>query len=1354
MGPLSTRARSASFAWRTLSPKSRAAKQPRYRAESLEARLLLAAACDCDKLLDSALPKVSLRGDQIFPSGNPAYNFLGDRWSNSALTGGPTSVGQGIKLTWSIVPDGTALGSAKGEPNAGSDFIHDMNLIFQTPRAWLYVLQTWFDVWTQYTGVTYIYEPSDDGAAFKTSGGVPGVRGDIRIGAHHIDGAYDILAYNYSPTNGGDMVIDSDDILFGAFLEQDYGRTMFRNTLLHELGHGLGLDHVCPINDTKLMEPIASRYMDGAQFDDILAVQRLYGDRYEKGGNNSAATAGNLGTDPSGVNSWLSLSNTSDVDYYRFTLSGAKSVSIQIVPNGTTYLSGVQNPDSSCTGGTPFNAATQMDLQLQVLGSDGSTVLASSNVGGAGVAEGVNLNLSAGVSYLRVMPAPGAANNAQMYEIDFSITGNLPPTAVVGPIAPDPRLESVGSTKIFFNQPVSGFNLSDLQLTRDGFAVPLAGMTLTTSDNMTFTLENTTALTDRVGSYQLKIVAAGSGIFAPSSGLAMTTDAVDAWIMNAIQIVSGNNDVRLVRNGGNASLTDYYVQGVFQYSFLNTTPMHLAVFGTTGDDLLRLDFSGGPMLPSNYLNFYGDTQATTDNGDAIILTGEGNNIMDVGGNSIAINSSHITFSDMEQLVILGGSQSDDLSVGPMNLQKLIFQGRDGSDSMSINSAVLGSVAYLGGNGTDTLHVQGSNGDDTLGAASGQITNFLTGVAITTSSIEVYGFNFNDGNDNFSVSAGVGATLSINMGVGDDQVFFDPSIGVPVALDGLTGNDVLYYEGTDNPETFNISGVTIVANSIESIVAQGFGGNDTFNVASELGTPVHIDGGAATDAVFLEGTANDDTMSVTGANLQSSSGGVTTLVIPAVPNAFESIQVDGNNGNDALSMNVAVGIPVILTGGAGNDSFTTSNANLLFATVDGGTGADSLTFQGNPGPEGFLATATQVGGAASLITIAPNSIESLTINGNGGGDGYFVNATGTGMPLIINGSSSNEILQMNGLNAATYPAHITFNGVGGNDEVNLDDTASLGGNTFTINASTVSKDNGFGGLTYSANVATMRLYDGTTSTGGTGYQIDNTPQSMQLYIYGGNLPDIYNVVGTGTGSFVNLMDNPGGDWLLINTDNSVGGASVRQGGAVLSLGVLSIGNYGSLQLDSGGGKVLRVPAAPQVNTLGRIDLYDNSMIVDYAGASPVAAVGDLLFRGYFNGFWSGYGIASTIAAITPHRALGFVEATDIGSPPTFAGQPIDNTSILIRFTIPGDTNLDRKVDVTDLGNLATNWQQTSRRWFHGDFNYDQQVDVTDLGTLATHWQQSLPGPGAPFSKMPVLAQFGEPKRSLVTDAGLE
>ena len=75
---------------------------------------------------------------------------------------------------------------------------------------------------------------------------------------------------------------------------------------------------------------------------------------------------------------------------------------------------------------------------------------------------------------------------------------------------------------------------------------------------------------------------------------------------------------------------------------------------------------------------------------------------------------------------------------------------------------------------------------------------------------------------------------------------------------------------------------------------------------------------------------------------------------------------------------------------------------------------------------------------------------------------------------------------------------------------------------------------------------------------------------------------------------------------------------------------------------------------------------------------------------------------------------------------------------------------KRIDVSDLGTLATNWQLGVDRWSLGDFDFNGTVNITDLGMLATNWQQSALGPsfgealaalGLPSAAVPEPASIG-------------
>jgi len=56
-------------------------------------------------------------------------------------------------------------------------------------------------------------------------------------------------------------------------------------------------------------------------------------------------------------------------------------------------------------------------------------------------------------------------------------------------------------------------------------------------------------------------------------------------------------------------------------------------------------------------------------------------------------------------------------------------------------------------------------------------------------------------------------------------------------------------------------------------------------------------------------------------------------------------------------------------------------------------------------------------------------------------------------------------------------------------------------------------------------------------------------------------------------------------------------------------------------------------------------------------------------------------------------------------------------------LPGDANLDARVNVQDFNILATNYNMAGKSWTDGDFNYDGTVNVLDFNLLASHFNQT-------------------------------
>jgi hypothetical protein len=212
-------------------------------------------------------------------------------------------------------------------------------------------------------------------------------------------------------------------------------------------------------------------------------------------------------------------------------------------------------------------------------------------------------------------------------------------------------------------------------------------------------------------------------------------------------------------------------------------------------------------------------------------------------------------------------------------------------------------------------------------------------------------------------------------------------------------------------------------------------------------------------------------------------------------------------------------------------------------------------------------------------------------------------------------------------------------------------------------------------------------------------------------------------------------------------------NVRAAGLTLTGGKLSILSDGT---STGVSRVNSLSVAGGT----QLDLNNNSLIVDYAGSTPLASVRQYLLNGRGGtvgtntATWNDTGgimSSAIIAHITASnnrfdQAIGYAENSSLGaaqqfnnSTHLFNGQSVDQSSILIRYTRGADTNLDGVVSGADADVVGANFNLTdnTKQWFTGDFDYDGICSGSDADILGATYDVNA----SPLSSEQLTAQFG-------------
>jgi autotransporter-associated beta strand protein len=161
--------------------------------------------------------------------------------------------------------------------------------------------------------------------------------------------------------------------------------------------------------------------------------------------------------------------------------------------------------------------------------------------------------------------------------------------------------------------------------------------------------------------------------------------------------------------------------------------------------------------------------------------------------------------------------------------------------------------------------------------------------------------------------------------------------------------------------------------------------------------------------------------------------------------------------------------------------------------------------------------------------------------------------------------------------------------------------------------------------------------------------------------------------------------------------------------------------------------------------GQLDLGNNDLILDYAGARPRAEIEEMVRAGFNGGNWLGNGITSSTANANRNYAIAVADNSQLVIPfgdgttgRLFSGQAVDSTTILVKFTHRIDLDLDGVITSNDASIFNSRFNEGAPAyWSIGDVDYDHVFTSNDASIFNSFYNEALASVPEPAS----LGVFG-------------
>ncbi len=398
---------------------------------------------------------------------------------------------------------------------------------------------------------------------------------------------------------------------------------------------------------------------------------------------------------------------------------------------------------------------------------------------------------------------------------------------------------------------------------------------------------------------------------------------------------------------------------------------------------------------------------------------------------------------------------------PASITGIAFRDNDGDGLYSGETRVAGATVYvdLNNNGSRQLNepmaISGANGSYTIGGLAGGtfIVRQIAPPGYASAVVK-------------QVSVPAAATLGgVNLAY------------VPLTFSGTGASESYWVRKDETGQKYEVLvnamlNATLPGSLVTSLTFSLGAGDDSLTLDYANGNPMPSGG------IFYDGGGNSsgasDVLVINGSNASESidlTGALITLV------EVEGATINGNGGNDQLSISSGWAVPL---------------------TFDGGTGSDALVFVGSAGADFIEISTASIAADGKLWRFF--GAESATINGIGGNDTINVNSTAPGQSVVIFGGDGDDTISVGAGTLDAIPGNVSVSGDAGNDSLTLNDQLLANDDTYTFNGNTFDRDF-FGSLSFLSveavtlygadgdNVVLVTLYGGRGAEGDSGVPLN-------------------------------------------------------------------------------------------------------------------------------------------------------------------------------------------------------------------------------------------------------------------------